>query len=344
MKKVIDSGWIMQGPKVEEFENYLKKYTGAKFAVAVSSGTAALHLAMIVSGIKAGDEIICPSLSFIATANAIKFVNAKPVFCDVNKYSVNISPEVAEDLITKKTRAILIVHQIGIPCDINGFRQLCKKRNLILIEDAACALGSEYFNKKIGYDSDIACFSFHPRKVITTGEGGAILTNNEEIYLRLKRLRNHGYQDGKFVETGYNFRMTDIQAAIGIEQMKKIKRIIDGRSKIAEYYNKAFESDNRFRVITCLPNTKTNYQSYCLYINSESGITAKEVLSGLNRRGIFAKEGITEIHKQISFKEYNTLILPNTSDMAKNSILLPIYYPMKKLEVEYVIEEILKFK
>ncbi|MCX7832693.1 MAG: DegT/DnrJ/EryC1/StrS family aminotransferase [Ignavibacteria bacterium] len=341
---MLNSGWIMQGPRVEEFENLLKEYTGAKYAVAVSSGTSALHLSMIVAGIKDGDEVICPSLSFIATANSIKFVNAKPVFCDVSKHGLNITPRNAENLITKRTKAILIVHQIGIPCDIKGFKELCNRKNLILIEDAACALGSEYYNNKIGHDSFLTCFSFHPRKIITTGEGGAILTNNKEIYLRLKRLRNHGFQEQQFLETGYNYRMTDIQAAIGIEQLKKIEKLIEERRKVAELYNMAFISDERFKLISTLPNSKTNYQSYCLYINSEVGINAKNLLSYLNNKGIYAKGGITEIHKQKSFKEYNKLELPNTSDMAKNSILLPIYYPMNKYEVKYIIKEILKFK
>lgn len=334
----------MQGPKVEEFENLIKEYIGAKYVIAVSSGTAALHLAMIVAGIKSGDEVICPSLSFIATANAIRFVNAKPVFCDVDKLSVNITPSGAEKLITKKTKAILIVHQIGIPCDINGFRELCKSKNLILIEDAACALGSEYFGKKIGYDSVLATFSFHPRKVITTGEGGAVITNNKEVFLRLKRLRNHGFQNGRFIETGYNFRMTDLQAAIGIQQMKILDKIIMGRRKVAELYNNVFRFDDRFKLINSLPNTKSNYQSYCLYINSKKGITAKKILSYLNDKGILAKQGIAEIHKQKSYKEYNKLNLPNTSDMARNSILLPIFYPMKQSEINIVIEEILNFK
>lgn len=334
----------MQGPKVEEFENLIKEYTGARYVVAVSSGTAALHLAMIVAGIKSGDEVICPSLSFIATANAVRFVNAKPVFCDVDKLSLNITPSGAEKLITKKTKAILIVHQIGIPCDIYGFLELCKSKNLILVEDAACALGSEYFGKKIGYDSVLATFSFHPRKVITTGEGGAILTNNEEIYKRLKRLRNHGFQKGKFLETGYNFRMTDLQAAIGIQQMKMLDKIIKGRRKVAELYDNAFKSNNRFKLINPLANTKSNYQSYCLYINPKKRITAKKILSYLNNKGIFAKQGITEIHKQKSYKEYDKLNLPNTSDISKNSILLPIFYPMKQSEVNIVIEEILKYK
>ncbi len=334
----------MQGPKVKEFEKLLTKYTGAKFAVAVSSGTAALHLSLIASGIKSEDEIICPSLSFIATANAIRFVNAKPVFCDVNKYDVNISPESVEKLITKKTKAVIIVHQLGIPCNISGFRKLCKTKKLILVEDAACALGSEWYGKKIGYNSDIACISFHPRKIITTGEGGAILTNNKNYYYVLKRLRSHGYQDGNYYETGYNYRMTDIQAAIGIKQLSKIDKIINVRRKIAELYDNAFKNDERFRVITCLPNTKSNYQSYCLYINPDSEINAKDILFHLNKKGICAKPGIIEIHKQKSFKEYNNIRLPNSSDMSKNSILLPIYYPMKKSEVEFIINEIRKFK
>src|SRR3954447_2373731 len=229
------TGWITQGPKVQEFEEKFADYTGAKYAVAVSNCTTALHLAMIVSGIDEGDEVICPSMSYIATANAIKYVGATPVFAEVQPGTYNLNPVDCEKKITEKTKAILIVHQIGLPADIDAFKTLCNKYHLELIEDAACAAGSVYKGTKIGSHSELVCFSFHPRKVISTGDGGMITTNREDYYNRLKLLRQHGmsindrvrheakkivFED--HVEVGYNYRMTDIQAAVGIKQLEKL--------------------------------------------------------------------------------------------------------------------------
>ena len=184
------SGWVTQGPKVQEFEEKFAAYVGTKYAAALSNCTTALHLAMIVAGIKEGDEVICPSMSYVATANSIKYVGASPVFAEVNSdYNLDVAD--AEKRITKKTKAILLVHQIGMPADIDAFRTLCNKHNLLLIEDAACAAGSSYKGNKIGSHSDLVCFSFHPRKVITTGDGGMITTNREDFYKRIKLLRQH---------------------------------------------------------------------------------------------------------------------------------------------------------
>src|SRR6476620_327793 len=234
------TGWITQGPKVQEFEEKFAAYTGAKYAVAVSNCTTALHLAMIVAGVGAGDEVICPSMTYVATANCIKYVGAKPVFAEVNQSTYNIDVADVEKKITSKTKAILIVHQIGTPADIDAFQKLADKHNLKLIEDAACSAGSAYKGKKIGSHSELVCFSFHPRKVISTGDGGMITTNREDYYCRLKLLRQHGMSVNDRVrheakqivfenhlEVGYNYRMTDIQAAVGIKQLEKLDWIIE---------------------------------------------------------------------------------------------------------------------
>ena len=184
------TGWVTQGPKVQEFEEKFALYVGSKYAVALSSCTTALQLSMIVAGIKTGDEVICPSMSFIATANAIMYCGAVPVFAEVNEH-YNLDIIDVEKRITSKTKAILLVHQIGMPADIEAFQILCNKYNLKLIEDAACAIGSMYKGKKIGSHSELVCFSFHPRKIITTGDGGMITTSNIEYYERLKKLRQH---------------------------------------------------------------------------------------------------------------------------------------------------------
>jgi len=229
------TGWITQGPRVAEFEQKFAAYTGAKFAVAVSNCTTALHLAMIVAGVGPDDEVICPSLSYIATANAIKYTGAKPVFAEINPANYNLDATDVEKRINAKTKAILLVHQIGMPADIDRFRELASKHNLKLIEDAACAAGSSYKEAKIGSHSELVCFSFHPRKVISTGDGGMITTNNEDYYNRLRLLRQHGmsvndrtrHESSKVIfedhlEVGYNYRLTDIQAAVGIKKFEKL--------------------------------------------------------------------------------------------------------------------------
>lgn len=337
---VLRSGWIMQGEKVEEFERKFCEYTGSKYAVAVSSGTAALHLALISEGIKENDEVICPSLSFIATANSIKFVNAKPVFCDVEKHNVIINPADAEKLITGKTKAILIVHQIGFACDIDGFKKLAEKYKLKLIEDAACAIGSGYKGRKIGSDTSVACFSFHPRKIVTTGEGGMITTNNEVPYNKIRALRNHGISGDKFIYNGFNYRMTDIQASIGIIQLSRIEKYLENRKMIAKIYDDFFEKDGRFITIKNKEFSDTNYQSYCVYIKPESGININGLIERMNNYGISLRKGITAIHKQDSFSEFNNLKMENTEDMSENSILLPLYYPMEEKEIQYVLENL----
>ena len=234
------TGWVTQGPKVEEFEKKFCEYTGAKYAAAVSNCTTALHLAMIISEIGAGDEVITPSMSYVASANCIKYVGATPVFGEVDKETYNLNVSHAESLITEKTKAIILVHQLGMPADIDAFRKLTDKYKIKLIEDAACAIGSSYKGKKIGSHSEIVCFSFHPRKVITTGEGGMITTSDESIYRKVKLLRQHGmsvndrerHEAGKLIfedhiVLGYNYRMTDIQAAIGLRQLEKLDHLIE---------------------------------------------------------------------------------------------------------------------
>src|SRR3954451_7022905 len=269
------TGWITQGPKVQEFEEKFAAYTGAHYAVAVSNCTTALHLSMIVSGIGPGDEVICPSMSYIATANAIKYVGATPVFAEVQQDTYNLDPVDTEKRISKKTKAIIVVHQMGMPADIDRFKKLCEQYDLKLIEDAACAAGSMYKGGKIGSHSEMVCFSFHPRKVISTGDGGMITTNREDYYHRLRLLRQHGmsindrvrheakkivFED--HVEVGYNYRMTDIQAAVGIKQLEKLDWIVDERRKIAADYNEAFKNLSFIQLPLEEEGYYSNYQSY----------------------------------------------------------------------------------
>jgi dTDP-4-amino-4,6-dideoxygalactose transaminase len=346
------TGWITQGPRVAEFEEKFAAYTGAKYAVAVSNCTTALHLAMIVAGVGQGDEVICPSMSYIATANSIKYVGAKPVFAEINPANYNLDVNDVARKITSKTKAILLVHQIGMPADIDAFKQLAEKHGLKLIEDAACAAGSSYKGAKIGSHSELVCFSLHPRKVISTGDGGFITTNREDYYQRMKLLRQHGmsvndrvrHESSKLIfedhiEVGYNYRMTDIQAAVGIKQLEKLDWIVAERRKIAMRYNEAFKDIDYIQLPLEETGYFTNYQSYSIYLKDNCPVSRNEIMQKMLDDGISSRRGIMTTHRETAYKtEYAGLSLPVSEKSADRSIILPLYIPMKDEDIEKVIE------
>jgi len=350
------SGWVTQGPKVQEFEEKFAAYVGAKYAAAVSNCTTALHLAMKVAGVAEGDEVICPSLSYVATANCIKYVGAIPVFAEVNgDYNLDIND--IEKRITKKTRAILLVHQIGMPADIDAFSALCKKHKLILIEDAACAAGSAYKDKKIGSHSDLVCFSFHPRKVITTGDGGMITTPREDFHKRIKLLRQHAmsvndrerHTSGKIIfedhlEVGYNYRMTDIQAAVGIRQLEKLDHIVSERRKVANKYLQALKGIESIE----LPEEKegyfSNYQSFSILLKPNAKLNRNELMQALLDNGVSSRRGVMTSHRESAYKaDYPDCKLPVSENLCDNSIIIPLYFPMEEKDSDYVIATLKKF-
>ncbi len=346
------TGWITQGPRVAEFEEHFAAYTGARFAVAVSNCTTALHLSMIITGVGAGDEVICPSMSYIATANCIKYVGAQPVFAEINPETYNLDITDTERKITPKTKAILLVHQIGMPADIDAFKQLATKHNLKLIEDAACAAGSSYKGKKIGSHSELVCFSLHPRKVISTGDGGFVTTNREDYYQRLKLLRQHGmsvndrvrHESSKIifedhVELGYNYRLTDIQAAVGIKQLEILDWIISERRIIANQYHEAFKDINCIRLPLENEGYFSNYQSYSIYLLDNCQITRNELMQKMLDSGISTRRGIMTSHRETAYKkEYDGLSLPISEKACDQSIILPLFIPMKPEDIQKVID------
>lgn len=345
------TGWITQGPRVAEFEEKFASYTGAKYAVAVSNCTTALHLAMIVAGIKAGDEVICPTMSYIATANSIKYVGAKPVFAEVNPVTYNLDVDDVARRITPKTKAILLVHQIGMPADIDAFAALARKHNLHLIEDAACAAGSSYKGKKIGSHSSLVCFSLHPRKVISTGDGGFVTTDNEAYYQRIKLLRQHGmsindrvrHESNKVmfedhVEVGYNYRMTDIQAAVGIQQLAKLDWIVAERRKIAQRYQEAFADIPFIRIPQEAEGYFSNFQSFSIYLKKDCPVSRNDLMQKMLDADVSTRRGIMTAHRETAYKEECAgLSMPVSEDAADNSIILPLYIPMKAEDIETVI-------
>ncbi|MBS1517263.1 MAG: DegT/DnrJ/EryC1/StrS family aminotransferase [Bacteroidetes bacterium] len=352
---VIMSGWVAQGPKVEEFEKKFCEYTGAEYAVAVSNCTNALHLSMIVSGISGGDEVICPSMSYIATANSVAYTGGIPVFAEVSPADYNLDPDNVRSLITVRTKAILVAHQIGMPADIDEFRKICRDNNLKLIEDAACAIGSEYKGEKIGVHSELVCFSFHPRKVMTTGEGGMITTNNKDYYERLKLLRQHAISiSGKerhssdkltfedHLETGYNYRMTDIQAAIGIKQLGKLDYIIKERRRIASLYISGLKDIDCIRLPLEPDNRKSNYQSFAIYLNEKSPLSRNEVMQKLLNEGISVRKGVMTSHRESAYRTKNELRLPVSEDLCDRSFMIPLYVPMDEKDIFHIINSLRK--
>lgn len=347
----IMSGWITQGPRVQEFEEKFAAYTGAKHAVAVSNCTTGLHLAMIVAGIQAGDEVICPSMSYIATANSIMYMGATPVFAEVHPETYNLDVADAERRITPNTKAILLVHQIGMPADIDAFSALCKKHNLILIEDAACAAGSSYHGKKIGAHSDLVCFSFHPRKVISTGDGGMVTTNNDAYAERMKLLRQHGmsinagarhgatkiiFED--HLEVAYNYRMTDIQAAVGIQQLAKLDWIVEERRKIAARYLTELADIDCIRLPREESGSFTNWQSFSIYLKENAPMSRNELMQALLDKGIASRRGVMTSHRETAYKAMcEGLSLPRTEEACDRSIIIPLYVPMEANDVSTVI-------
>lgn len=348
------TNWVTQGPRVLEFEEKFAAYTGAQYAVAVSNCTTALHLAMIVAGIKPGDEVICPSMSYIATANAITYVGAQPVFAEVHPETYNLDVEDVKRRISPKTRAILIVHQIGMPADIDAFRAVCDAHGLHLIEDAACAAGSGYKGKKIGAHSDLVCFSFHPRKVITTGDGGMITTSRKDYYERMRLLRQHGMSVNDLVrhksdkviiedhiEIGYNYRMTDIQAAVGIRQLERLDRIVRERRRIALRYHEALKDIACIRLPHEPEGYFTNYQSYSIYLKPECPVSRNDLMQRMLDAGISTRRGVMTSHRETAYREYcGGLSLPASEDASDRSIVIPLYVPMEDSEIDYVIAQL----
>jgi len=347
---VINSGWITQGKETEAFERELESYTGAKHAVVVNNGTSALIASLLAHNIGPGDEVIVPSLTFIATVNSVIAVGAKPVLADSDINTWNLTPELAEKKITKKTRAVIPVDAGGMPVDIGGFTALAKKHSLILIEDAAEALGSRYKGESIGSFGHTSIVSFHIAKSVATAEGGAILTNDGEIAAKLRRIRNHGmsapYNASKnihydYVDFGLNFRITDIQSAIGRSQLKKLDTLIQKRKKIVDYYKSELKEYVKFQSI---PDYVTLHP-YLFF-----GITAKDeqernaLAKHLLENGVDIRICWLPAHKQpYHSKLFPNENLPNSEALSKTQITLPLGNGLPMEQAEYVAKTVKSF-
>ncbi len=349
--RVILSGWITQGPEVAAFENDFAAMVGANHACAVSNCTTALHLALLALGVGPGDEVITVSHSYIATANAVTYTGAKPVFVDVEHDSHNIDPALVEKAITPATKAILAVHQVGLPCDLAHLLAVADGNDLPLVEDAACAIGSEIlWNDKwepIGRPHGrVACFSFHPRKVISTGDGGMITTNDPEIDAQVRLLRQHGmsvndlerHRSGSVVfeehsVLGYNYRMTDIQAAVGRQQLTRLADIVAERRHLAHRYDEALASVDGVDPPVIPPWARSNYQSYVVRL--PDAVDQRAVMEYLLARAVSSRRGIMCAHREKPYAgEY---VLPHSEAAQDHTIVLPLFPGMTDADVDRVV-------
>ncbi len=352
------SDYLTTGPKISEFEKVIADYTGAKYAVAVSNGTAALHIACMAAGISEGDEVITSPITFVASANCSFYCGATPIFADIDLDTYNISPESIEKCITDKTKAIVAVHFSGQPCDMDRIREIADKHNLIVIEDAAHALGADYKSKKIGSISDMTTFSFHPVKHITTAEGGMVTTNNKELYEKLLLYRTHGItrdselmskNDGAWyyeqIDLGYNYRITDVQCALGISQMKRLDEFVSKRRELVARYNKAFENVDEIITPYQLAGCNNSYHLYVIRLNT---IDRNEVFDKLRAAGIGVNVHYIPVHTQPYYKRYyeeNKMAQPECPNAIKyynTAISLPLYPELSYEQQDYVIEKVVQ--
>ena len=362
------SGWLVQGPKVREFEEKWSAFTGAKHSVAVTSCTTALHLSLAALGFGPGDEAIVPAFTWISTANVVEHLGGKVVFCDIDLRTFNIDPSQIESKVTPRTRVILPVHLFGLAVDMDQILEIARKHNLWVVEDAACGFGAKYHGKHVGTLGNTGCFSFHPRKAITTGEGGMVTTHDDALAEKMRRMRDHGaglsdlqrHQGAKpyllsdHPEAGYNYRMTDIQAALGSAQMARAEEIIKERQRLAARYDEALGELNWLQTPAKLAAYEHGYQSYpCLFrpeeINPErtSSIHQKrnEWMDRLFQAGISTRPATHAVHMLSFYQQKYGLKprdFPNAWAANDCSISLPLFHGMTEEEQEKVIEIVKK--
>jgi perosamine synthetase len=356
---VLRSGWVTQGPQVVEFEARFSRYIGCGYSVAVSSCTTALHLALLAIGVGPGDEVICPSLSFIATANAIMHAGATPIFSDIDLATYNLDPYRIEEVISPRTKAILVVHQVGLPAEMNELLAVAAKHGLTVIEDAACAIGSRYDQSLIGKPlGAMACFSFHPRKILTTGEGGMITTNDENIAEKLRRARQHAMSLSDVVrhsarrivtetydEVGFNYRMTDMQAAIGITQLNRLDDLLARRRYLAARYTQALQGVGWLQTPAVPDNCLHNYQSYMVRLIDDMAGRRDAAMQDLLEKNISTRRAIMAIHREQPYRsERWDNCLPNTDLATDTGLILPLFHQMTDVEQDYIIESLLAFR
>jgi len=351
-KECLDSGWVTQGPMTERFEGMFREEHPCQYAVSVSSCTAALHIAMLALGIHSGDEVIVPAFTWITSASCVEYVGADVRFVDVEKETMNIDPVKIEEAITPRTKAIIAVHLFGCPAKMDEIMEIAGKHNLYVVEDCACAIGTTYKGKKVGSIGDIGCFSFHPRKAITTGEGGMCSTNNKTLYHKMLQFKNHGanpvrrgedagkpYYMGIYDELGYNLRLSDIQAAVGVAQFGKLHILLEDRKRCADYYIEKLIGNTEIILPVVPQEFGHTYQSFVILIKSGDSKMRNRIMSEMQEQGIQSRPGTIAITRTEFNKEKYCLsdgAYPVAEFCEDSSITLPIYPIMKNEEMDII--------
>jgi dTDP-4-amino-4,6-dideoxygalactose transaminase len=318
--------------------------------VAVSNCTTALHLALVVAGIKPGDDVVVPSFSFIATTNAPTYVGARPVFADVEPQTGNLTADTVKTALTPETRAVIVVDQGGVPVDLRSIRELCDPLGIVVIEDAACGAGSTYAGRPVGAGAEIAAWSFHPRKIVTTGEGGMLTTSRADWAERARRLREHAMSVSaadrhgstlapaeEYLEIGFNYRMTDLQAAVGIVQLSRLDEVVERRRELARAYQEALADVPGIRCVTDPAHGTCNYQSFWVEEGDEYPLSREELLAHLAAHDISARRGIMAAHRQPAYRDWEAGPLPVTERLTDNTLILPVFHQMSDHELERVV-------
>lgn len=350
---VIESGWVAQGPQVAAFEELYARTMQIPFAVATSNCTTALHLALVVAGIGAGDDVVVPSFSFIATSNAPSYVGARAVFCDVDTTTGNVTAETVRAALTPATRAVIAVDQGGMPVDLVPIRALCDPLGVVVIEDAACAAGSTYRGRPVGAGAELTAWSFHPRKILTTGEGGMLTTSRPEWAERARQLREHSMsvsatdrhasvlsRPEEYREIGFNFRMTDLQAAVGIVQVGRLSAIVERRRGIVAGYQAALAGIPGLRAVDDPSWGKTNFQSFWVEVGRDYPLDRDGLLARLAEANISARPGIMAAHRQPAYRDHDggTASLTVTEHLNETTLILPVYHQLTPGDQKRVIE------
>ncbi|PWC05892.1 DegT/DnrJ/EryC1/StrS family aminotransferase [Agromyces badenianii] len=349
--EVIESGWVAQGPKVAAFERAFAETMQAGDAVAVSNCTTALHLALVVAGIGPGDDVVVPSFSFIATSNAPTYVGARPVFADVDAATGNVTAGTLAAALTPATRAVIIVDQGGVPVELGPIRALCDPKGIVVIEDAACGAGSSYDGRPVGAGAELATWSFHPRKILTTGEGGMLTTSKPEWAARARRLREHSMSVSaadrhaslvspaeEYGEIGFNYRMTDLQAAVGLVQLGKLAEVVERRRANAARYRELLSGVPGIRLVADPAWGTSNFQSLWLEVAPEYPLDREALLLALAEAGISARRGIMAAHRQPAYADRDTggAPLPITEQLTDRTLILPLFHQLTGEELERV--------
>ena len=351
--EVLRSGWVAQGPKVREFEQAFATRMQSPYAVAVSSCTTALHLALYVAGIGPGDEVVVPSFSFIATTNAVRYVGAEPVFADVEASTGNLTAATVEPHLTTRTRAVIAVDQGGVPVDLDPIRALCDPRRILVLEDAACGAGSTYKGRPVGTGAELTAWSFHPRKLLTTGEGGMLTSPREDWATRARTLREHAMSVSaadrhastlapaeSYDEVGFNFRMTDMQAAVGVVQLGKLDAIIARRRLLAGRYQDAIAAVAGLRAVTDPSYGTGNYQSFWVEVGDDYPLDREALLAALATAGVSARRGIMSAHRQAPYRNLPA-DLPVTERLTDTTVILPLYHQLSETDQDRIIDVLL---